>query len=310
MKMKKTTTAGFVLAGAGIGTIAGVTLAKMNHLVETILTTRYPLTLKDSTDYSDILARREEAKQWVEEMEHHEVSCVAEDELILKAMLIPRKKSRKWVILVHGYRGHKEDLYAAAKQFYEKGYQALCIECRGHGDSKAPYIGMGWLDRRDLVCWIEEILKIRDDAQIVLYGVSMGASAVMNATGEQLPNNVVCAIADCGFTSLDAILQYQAKKLYHIPSKPLLKAFDCMCKHKAGYSIYEASSIEQLKKSKTPTLFIHGKQDDLVPYKMVFENFLACTAKKDMIVVEDAGHGLSSLSKAYFPIVFNFIKDC
>ena len=46
----------------------------------------------------------------------------------------------------------------------------------------------------------------------------------------------------------------------------------------------------QLKKSKTPVLFIHGEQDDYVPFEMLQKNFDACASEKDMLVVPDATH--------------------
>ena len=46
---------------------------------------------------------------------------------------------------------------------------------------------------------------------------------------------------------------------------------------------------KQLKKSKTPVLFIHGEQDDYVPFNMLQKNFDACASKKDMLVVPDVG---------------------
>ena len=38
---------------------------------------------------------------------------------------------------------------------------------------------MGWLDRLDIISWINWIIEQDPDAQIVLHGVSMGAATVM-----------------------------------------------------------------------------------------------------------------------------------
>ena len=47
----------------------------------------------------------------------------------------------------------------------------------------------------------------RPKAKIVLHGVSMGAATTMMTTGEDLPENVVLAIEDCGFTSVYDIFE-------------------------------------------------------------------------------------------------------
>ena len=46
--------------------------------------------------------------------------------------------------------------------------------------------GMGWLDRLDIISWINWIIEQDPDAQIVLHGVSMGAATVMMTSGESL----------------------------------------------------------------------------------------------------------------------------
>ena len=47
---------------------------------------------------------------------------------------------------------------------------------------------------------------------------------------------------------------------------------------------------ESLKKNSLPTLFIHGDADEVVPKECFVENYSACSAEKDSIVVCGAGH--------------------
>lgn len=67
-----------------------------------------------------------------------------------------------------------------------------------------------------------------------------------------------------------------------------------VAKIRAGYSLGEASSIEQVKKSKTPILYIHGDQDDFVPYFMMEELYKATNSEKEMLTIEGAGHAKAS----------------
>ena len=59
--------------------------------------------------------------------------------------------------------------------------------------------------------------------------------------------------------------------MYKPPSFPLVQSTSLLTKIRAGYSFGEASALEQVKKSKTPTLFIHGGGDLFVPTEMVYE---------------------------------------
>ena len=42
-----------------------------------------------------------------------------------------------------------------------------------------------------------------------------------------------------------------------------------------------------------PVLFVHGSDDRFVPVTMTYENYRACAAPKELLVVPGAGHGLS-----------------
>ena len=51
---------------------------------------------------------------------------------------------------------------------------------------------MGWLERNDLLDWIRLIVDSDDQARILLFGGSMGATTVMMTTGTpELPRNVI-----------------------------------------------------------------------------------------------------------------------
>ena len=82
----------------------------------------------------------------------------------------------------------------------------------------------------------------------------------------------------------------QLKILYNLPAFPVLNASSAVCKIKAGYDLKEGSSVEQVKKSKTPTLFIHGDRDLFVPFKMLDEIYEVANCEKEKLVIEGAAH--------------------
>ena len=62
-----------------------------------------------------------------------------------------------------------------------------------------------------------------------------------------------------------------------------------------GFSFYECNSRDSLSRSKTPILFIHGKADDFVPSYMSEVGYAACASAKEILLVDEAGHGRSYL---------------
>ena len=181
-----------------------------------------------------------------------------------------------------------------AEKFYNMGYNVMIPDLRGHGESEGDYIGMGWDDRKDIMNLIDYIIAEDSKAEIVLFGVSMGAATVMMVSGEELPSNVKAVIEDCGYTSAWDQFAYQLKVLFNLPEFPMMNIADIICKIRAGYFISDASAIKQVKKSVTPTLFIHGDSDSFVPFEMQEELYEACNAEKEKVVIEGAAHAKAS----------------
>ena len=231
-------------------------------------------------------------KKWVDSLSLEECWETAFDGIPLYAVIGKQPSySGKWVICVHGYYNSSKHMYKFAKRFYENGYNFLLPDCRGHGKSGGDYVGMGWNDRLDVEKWISRIISIDPKAEIVLYGVSMGASAVMMTAGEDLPGNVKCVVEDCGFTSAREQFEYIFKKEFKkIPKLCFIDIANFFCKKRAGYDIDDASALKQVEKSKVPILFIHGTGDRFVPSRMVYELYDVAKCDKDILVVEDAGH--------------------
>ncbi len=198
-------------------------------------------------------------------------------------------------ILAHGYSGQADQMVRIAELYKDSlGFNVLIPDARGHGRSGGNYIGFGWPERKDYVGWIDEVLKhTGKQSQIVLHGISMGGSTVMMASGEPLPRNVKVIVEDCGYTSVKEQLAYQLKRMYRMPSFPMIPATSLMTKLRVGYSFGEASALAQVKKSKTPMLFIHGDSDTFVPTRMAHVLFESCPADKSLYIVPGAGHGLA-----------------
>ena len=133
-----------------------------------------------------------------------------------------KRESKTWVIAVHGYTDSAYFMVSAVKQFLNYGYNVLIPDLRAHGKSDGKYIGMGWLDRLDLIEWINYLIKTFGNIKIILYGISMGAAAVMMTSGEKLPSNVRIVIEDCGYTSVWEEFSDRLKAIFHIPKFPAM----------------------------------------------------------------------------------------
>ena len=218
--------------------------------------------------------------------------------------------SNVWVVVLHGWTNVKREMSSYAMEYYNRGFNVLIPDLRGHGNSESKFVTMGWLDRFDVVDWIESIAEENPKAKIIIHGVSMGGATTMMTTGEKLPENVVLAVEDCGFTGVKYILADRCDRKYHLPSKILMPGVSFMNKIFNGFFLGEASAVNQLKKSKTPTLFLHGDKDDFVLPANLDIVYNACPAPKEKHIIKGAEHALSShwYHEEYWQVVDEFLE--
>lgn len=233
-----------------------------------------------------------EEKKWYDAVEREKVSIESEDGLELSGIYIEGDSaSKKVAILAHGYAGYLEQMAPYVKLYHDMGFNVLVPDARGHGTSEGDYIGFGWHERKDYLQWIQLMIdKVGADAELALYGISMGGATVMNVSGEDLPDNVKVIVEDCGYSSLNGELAYQLKDMYDLPEFPLIPVTSLVTKVRSDYWFGEADTVEQIKKNKVPMLFIHGAEDKFVPTDMVYDVYEANSSPKKLYIAPNADH--------------------
>ncbi len=221
-------------------------------------------------------------------------------------------ENHKWVLLLHGYTGWKEELYPIAYQYYQRGYQIVCPDMRCSGESEGDFIGMGWTDRIDNQLWLDYILAQDAEAQIVIHGQSMGAACALMMTGEDLPEQVRAVVSDSAYTDVYAIFQKQIKEWFHLPGFPILDGANLVLQLRGGYNIKKASALNAVKESQVPILFIHGTEDAFIPVEMADELYQAANCEKEILLVDGAGHAQvqDKDPEMYYGTIFSFLDKC
>jgi hypothetical protein len=223
-------------------------------------------------------------------------------------------ENHRWALVIHGYRGSHESATALAmtQRYYDEGFNVLAPDLRASGESGGSYVGMGWLDRNDVLQWIDWIVSQDANAQIVVHGISMGAATTMMVSGEQTPSNVVAFVEDCGYTSVWDVFSSELSLRFGLPEFPLLYVASGLSSAKAGYSFQEASALEAVARCEKPMLFIHGTADDFIPYSMMGELYNAkAQGEKQQLVSEGAGHAeaMYEMPETYWETVFTFVNE-
>ncbi len=238
-----------------------------------------------------------EFRQWYAKQDVKIEQTKSFDGLNLYTQILEKENSKKVVIMMHGFRAQDHDDFSGSvKFFYDDGFTILLPHQRAHERSEGKHLTFGAKESLDCKKWVEfAIQKFGEDTQVVLYGVSMGCATVILSLNKNLPTNVKCCIADCGYTDAKSIFKHILGHSYYLPVFPIVNLLEIVCDKIAGFKFIDSSPNEVLKTNKTPILFIHGKRDRFVPYKMTLKNYEACVAEKELLIIDNATHAISFL---------------
>ena len=240
---------------------------------------------------------REDMEKWARmtrEMPHEDVCVTSFDGLTLRGKYYEYAPGAPIELMLHGYRGSAErDMPGGALRSHRVGRSALVVDQRACGSSDGSVITFGIHERRDCLTWVNFMIeKFGPDVQIILTGISMGGATVMMAAGEDLPDNVIGILSDCGYTSPREIICKVIRQL-HLPARVLYPIVKLGARLFGRFDLEETSAEEALQRCKKPVIFFHGEADDFVPCEMSRTCFDACASRKMLVTVPDAGHGLA-----------------
>ena len=76
-----------------------------------------------------------------------------------------------------------------AWKYHTLGFNVILPHMVGHDSDSVKYCSMGYYDKLVIVDWINYIVNLNPDSQILMHGVSMGSATTMLVTGENIPDN-------------------------------------------------------------------------------------------------------------------------
>lgn len=300
MKHKKA----MMLAG-GIGALSALTLYGEKRILDALFA-------RDDKVMGDDREGKLYEYAWFDAMKPESIYLIAKDQVQLHAHYFPQPtNTHRYMILQHGFHGYVKELSYEAKHFYEKGYQLLMPSMRAHGLSGGALITMGLLEHEDTCMWIRYLRSMDPKAEIYIYGVSMGAATTLLALAEQEGVYIRAAISDCAYATAIGVFDSVLKKRLRIPYEWYLYASDDLIYRRTGIMIRESRPVDIVDKITTPTLFIHGDHDDLVPCEMVDALYERATCEKEKLIIAGAGHALASSKdpKTYWEHVDAFLDN-
>ena len=230
----------------------------------------------------------------VRAMPHEAFQITSFDGLKLCAKFYEYAPGAPIELMFHGYRGNAErDLSGGVQRCFSLGRSAFIVDQRCSGGSDGHVITFGIREHRDCLAWVDFMVEhFGPEVKIILCGISMGASTVLMAAGNPLPPNVIGVLSDCGFSTAKDIIKKVIRQI-GLPAGVCYPFVKLGARLFGRFDLEETSALEAVARCTLPVIFFHGEDDDFVPCEMSRINYEACAARKMLVTVPGADHGLS-----------------
>lgn len=197
-----------------------------------------------------------------------DVFIKTQDNVTIHGWLVKSTTARGTLLFFHGNAGNIGDRLEKIRLFHQMGLHVLIIDYRGYGKSQGRPSETGIY--KDAVA-AYDYLRTRQDisaSKIVGYGASLGGAAAIDLATKR---DLTALIVDSSFTSAADM----AKRVY-----PFIPAFLIRTK---------LDSLGKIHNITIPKLFIHSREDELVPFALGEKLYQAAPPPKEFLEIS-GGH--------------------
>jgi uncharacterized protein len=217
----------------------------------------------------------------------------ATDGVSLHGWILLSSPKASTIILVHGFKGNREDMLPWARYLYAAHYNVLLYDSRGCGESEGNAIALGAHEDRDVLGAIR-YLDHRNDITEKSYGalgMSLGAGIVILAGAES--SELKAIIADSAW----ADEQPQIERMHSISlgrfSIPLLPYEEGIVNHLIDADLASVRPVDVAKKiSPRALMLIHSADDHnaLTPLSGAQQIYANAGEPRDLWIAPSGGH--------------------
>ena len=213
------------------------------------------------------------------------------DDEWLEAWRVPYYGETKGTVLLFpGNGGNKShQLMWPAGVFNRLGYHTLMVDFRGQGGSSGNSATMGLREAEDVAAAMAHAEQIGLPQPYVLYGVSVGSTAIMKALNDGLQPAAV--VLEMPF----AYFMQAVKTRMHaqdFPTKGIAELLVFWGSVQHGYNGFFHNPANYAKSITMPALILHGEQDRWTSLDEINQIYDNLQGPKELVVFPNTGHSL------------------
>lgn len=196
-------------------------------------------------------------------------------------------RSRRLVFYLHGNAGSLNNWGYAAEEFLLEGYDVFMLDYRGYGKSDGQ-IGSEKQLFSDVEKTFLEIKNLYQEKEIIITGFSIGSGP---ASWLASRNKIDLLVLIAPFYNMKELASHYF---------PYLPSF--ILRYSLKNNIY-------LQKVETPVVLIHGREDEIIPYKSSLKLKEELKTEVRLFILEGSGHNDISGSQSFRKVIREVFKE-
>jgi uncharacterized protein len=204
---------------------------------------------------------------------------------------VEQATSKGTILLFHGDKSTKaKQLLPPAQAFHDLGYDTVLVDFRGVGGSSGNTTTIGMREAQDVAQIASYAQSSQLQRPLVLYGVSMGAAAIIRAVAQENVNPDAIILELPFARLLDAVRS--RIRVTHVPTFPLAEATVFWGGVQHGFNGFAHNPVDYAHQVKCPTLLLHGKLDKWTTGAEIDRIYQNLAGIKQLSIFPNAGHNL------------------
>jgi fermentation-respiration switch protein FrsA (DUF1100 family) len=241
------------------------------------------------------------------------IDFTSRDGISLKGWYIPADgTARGTIVYCHGLNRTRIEMLPAAVFGHSLGYNGLLFDLRHQGMSGGATTTLGYQERLDVEGAVQYALEQQHaERPVVVWGVSMGASAALMAAADS--QDISAVIADSSFDSMLGTMRHHLKLFLHLPGFPLADEVGYWVAWRGHFRPADFDVVKAVERiGDRPILFVAVEDDRRMPPSIAQTLYAHAQSQLKKIIVLPGhrhGEGFNQATEPYEKAVTEFLAN-